>query len=142
MNTFHKTAATLAGIALSLSVLSGCSTVEQVVTEQVGSAACTASTAVVDEVATQISESLATVSVDPQGALVALEGAQGLLDTIAPQLDGEAAAALDAAGITIDQITELINDSITNGGQINQAKLDELIAQLTTELNSITKLCQ
>lgn len=138
----RRVAAALFAGAVVASVLTGCSTVEGIVAEQVDNATCAIGSGVIDEVSTNVGNAVAQIEVDPSGALTTLQNVKtGLAAAEATAVDGsETAEAIRGLQTTVDDLIAFAEDGV-NGTTIDPKKLADLQEQSEAHVQRLIGIC-
>lgn len=121
--------------ALTVSLLTGCSSVGAYVAQQASDTACTAITPVVDGVAADVQTAISQIPVDPTAAIDTLQAANLLLSTLPVQSE-----SADTVSTTIAALIAQAQ-SVQLGQRLDQTTVDELSAQLTQALTDTIGVC-
>jgi len=137
-----RLAATLAGGMLAAGALTGCSTVEGIVAEQVDNATCAIGSGVIDQVSTNVSDAIAQIQVDPSGALNTLETARTALAAAgATAVEGsETADAIAGLQSTVDDLIALADDAV-DGTSVDPQALADLQEQSEAQIKQLVGIC-
>jgi len=111
--------------------------VGDVVGQQLGSVACSAGAAAVEQVAADVASAVGDVTIDPASALATLTAAEASLAVAALGLTEEPAArAIASAQAALTELIAIANGA-AQGKAIDQASLDTVASEFARSLGSV-----